>query len=153
MYDVNEYYYSKFDRIWFPILIIIIIIILIVVSVDLIRLGYICDFHKCRAFQKADKKGVTGSAPYITELTNNICNEGLWPWALLGSIIIGPVSLWLMRRPINIIDFGIIFLVSFIVIYFTLSFFGHHYVKPIISEVNKHINDNCICIANEEILE
>jgi len=150
--DRYEYWYSKFDRCWFPLLIISIIIALLIFSLVLIYTGYVCDSHQCRAFEKANNKGITGSAPYLTELTNNICNEGMWPWALLGSIIIAPVSLWLMRQPITILNFFIIFVVSFFVIYFLLSFFGHHYVRPIVSEVNNHINENCICLANEEIL-
>lgn len=151
--NVYEYCYSHFDTIWFPIIIIIVVFIFLGIGLYSIATMYICDNDNCAAIKVAKEKGEPGSVEYLSFLLNSTYGGGLWSFALVGGIVISPIALWIMYRPITVINFITIFLVSFLVIYFLFSFFSYHYVQPLAKIIDNGLHNNCICTPDDKSSE
>lgn len=114
---------------------------------------YVCDSQNCKAFNCASQKGATGSKEYTLALLGELYNDGIWPLPYIGAAILTPLSLWFIGVPITVLTFAKVFLVSFIVIYFLFSFFGHHYIKFISLYVSNYIQSNCPSSQGETLNE
>lgn len=125
------------------VLAIVAFLILLFFSIYMIISFYVCDTHTCKAFKMAGEKGPKDSKPYVISLLNELFNDGIWPFPYVGAAIITPLSLWFIGAPLTVRTFAIMFLVSFIVIYFLFSFFGHHYLRFISSYTTDYINNSC----------
>jgi hypothetical protein len=104
---------------------------------------YVCDNQTCQAFIQSEKTATPGTKQYVLNLLDELYNDGIWPFPYIGAAILTPLSLWFLGKPITVKDFAIVFLVSFITIYFLFSFFGHHYIKFITNYVSDYIDNNC----------
>lgn len=122
---------------------IITFIVLLGLSIFLLAMNYLCDSFNCKAFKEADGVAEPGTAEYTTILLREMFNDGIWPIPYIGAAILTPLSLWFMGIPISVINFAILFFVSFVVIYFMLSFFGHHYLRPITTYISDYVDDHC----------
>lgn len=117
--------------------------VLLLLAIFLTICIYACDNLNCKAFDEADEIAPRGTKEYAIALLGELYNDGVWPLPYIGAAILTPLVLWFMGVCIVVKDFAIIFLTSFIVIYFLFSFFGHHYVKFISNYVAGYIQDNC----------
>lgn len=126
------------------ILAIITFVILLVFAIAMLINFYVCDSQKCKAFDQARKQAIPGTKEYNIILLEEMYNDGIWPIPYIGAAILTPLSLWFLGLPINVRNFAILFFVSFVVIYFMFTFFGHHYVRPITKDVVKYIENVCI---------
>lgn len=118
-------------------------VVLLASAIYMLVSFYICDSHNCKAFNDAAKVGPPGSKEYVVAVLNGMFNDGIWPIPYIGASILTPLGLWFMNKKITIYDFAILFFVSFVVIYFMFSFFGHHYIKFITQYVIQYIEDDC----------
>ena len=125
------------------VLTIIIFIALLIMSLVMIFNFYICDNNNCKAFTDAQKKGEPGTKQYVLALLSELYDDGIWPFPYIGATILTPLSLWFVGAPITVKNFAIMFLTSFIIIYFLFAFFGHHYVKYIAQYTADYIQNNC----------
>lgn len=100
---------------------------------------YICDGLNCKPFTQAENKGARGTKEYVEALMGEFFNDGMWPLPYIGAAILTPLSLWFIGFPITILNFAILFFVSFATFYFILSFFGHHYVNFIVDYATDYI--------------
>lgn len=122
---------------------IITFIVLLGLAIFLMSMHYICDGGNCKAFKEADAVAQPGTPEYTTILLREMFNDGIWPIPYIGAAILTPLSLWFMGIRISVINFAILFFVSFVVIYFMLSFFGHHYLRPITTYISEYVDDHC----------
>lgn len=122
---------------------IIAFVILLIASVYMLVSFYVCDSQQCKAFKQAEDTAPRGSKEYAITLLGELYNDGIWPFPYIGAAILTPLSLWFIGVPITVKNFAIVFLVSFITIYFLFSFFGHHYVRFVSSYVANYIQTNC----------
>lgn len=104
---------------------------------------YICDAQTCKAFQIAGEAGATGSQAYTLQLLNEFFNDGIWALPCIGAAILAPLSLWFMRVPITVLNFAILFFVSFAIMYFIIGFLIHHYARPIIEYLEGYVSTSC----------
>jgi len=102
---------------------------------------YVCDAETCKAFRTADEEAEKGTQQYIVTLLKQVFNDGIWSVPYIAAAISTPIALWFMSVPITVKNFAYLFLVSFAVMYFALSFFGHHYVRIINTYVVDWIDD------------
>lgn len=128
---------------FFEILLIIAFLALLGASIYMIYTFYICDDQTCKPFDVAASKAPLGSREYVKSLLFELYNDGIWPMPYIGSAILTPLCLWLLGLPLNIKTFAILFFVSFVVIYFIFSFFGHHYIRPISTYVMSYVERSC----------
>lgn len=126
---------------------IITFIVLLGLAIFLMSMNYLCDSHNCKAFKEADGVAEPGTAEYAETLLQETFNDGIWPIPYIGAAILTPLSLWFIGIPISVVNFAILFFVSFVTIYFMFSFFGHHYLRPITTYVSDYIEDNCPAIS------
>jgi hypothetical protein len=126
---------------------IITFVILLICAIAMLINFYVCDSHKCKAFDQASKVGLPGTKEFTIALLEEMYNDGIWPIPYIGASILTPLSLWFLGVDITVRNFAIIFFVSFVVIYFMLAFFGHHYIRPITKTVTKYIEN--VCVAPE----
>jgi hypothetical protein len=122
---------------------IIAFVILLMSSIFMLTQFYICDHENCKAFNQAEKKAPKGTKEYVIVLLNELYNDGIWPIPYIGASILTPLSLWFIGVPINVRNFAILFFVSFVVIYFMFTFFGHHYIKFISAYTSDYIRESC----------
>jgi len=122
---------------------IIVFIILLIASIYMLLNFYVCDNQNCKAFTTAGNQAPEGSCKYVTKLLGELGNDGIWPLPYIGAAILTPLSLWFMGITITVINFAILFFVSFVVTYFLFSFYNHHYVKQITNYTSNFIQSNC----------
>lgn len=127
---------------------IIAFIVLLLAAIFMLVNMYVCDSQNCKAFNVAASKAPKGSKEYVIDLMQELYNDGIWPFPYIGAAIGTPLALWFLGVPITIKNFAILFFVTFVVIYFMFSFFGHHYIRPITSYVIDYIEDDCVCTDN-----
>ena len=133
------------------ILAIITFIILLICALFMLNNFYICDSHSCKAFKQAGKvSSVKGTKEYVIALLGELCNDGIWPFPYIGASILTPLSLWFVGIPLTVKNFAIVFFVSFVVIYFMFTFFGHHYGKVIAKYTAEYIRSNCTNPSTDE---
>lgn len=133
--------------------------VLLAASIYMILDFYVCDNNNCKCFNVADKKTKRNDTLiYILNLQKELGADGIWPIAYISSAIITPLFLWLMDGKIyyypeqnkvgeikifSVKNFSLLFLISFAVMYFMISFITHHYIKPVVAytteEINKYI--------------
>lgn len=118
-------------------------LILLGASIFMLINFYVCDNQNCKAFNEAGKVAPKGTKAYTIALLQEFFNDGIWPLPFIGGAIAAPLILWFVKIPITVLNFMIVFLVSFIVIYFMFSFFGHHYINFIAAYVISFIEANC----------
>lgn len=128
---------------WVEPLAILAFIVLLFSAIFMVLQFYVCDSENCKAFTDADEVAPRGSKDYTIALLNNLYNDGIWALPYIGAVIITILTLWLIGVPITVKTFAIVFLISFIVIYFLFSFFGHHYIKFIATYVAEYIDNEC----------
>ena len=104
---------------------------------------YICDSFSCKAFDEAGNKAEKGTKAYAIALLTELYNDGIWPIPYIGAAILTPISLWFIGIPITVRNFAIMFFVSFVTIYFMITFFGHHYIRIISNYSIEYIRQNC----------
>lgn len=117
-------------------------IIFLFIAVYMVYTFYVCDSHTCKPYKQAEMKGSPGTKTYTMALLNELYNDGIWPYPYIGATIIAPIILWFVEMELTMKNFAIIFFVSFVVIYFLFSFFGHHYLRIIANSASQYIDDN-----------
>lgn len=110
---------------------------------------YVCDNQTCKPFVTAEQAGPTGSKEYTLSVLNEFGRDGIWPPAYIGAAILTPLCLWFLRIPITILTFGVLFFISFVIIYFMFSFYNHHYLRFINENTTNFIQNNCPGIATD----
>jgi hypothetical protein len=130
---------------------IITFVALLILAIILIITVYICDSTHCKAFNEAAAVAEPGTPDYATTILWETFNDGIWPIPYIGAAILTPLSLWFMGVPITVLNFAILFFVSFVTIYFMFSFFGHHYLRPLTHYVSDYIEENCPAVADDNI--
>lgn len=119
---------------------------------------YICDGQNCNSFKEAEKKATKDSLEYVISLNSSLFADGIWCLPYVAASISTPISLWFMNAKFSVLNYAISFLVSFAVFYFTLSFFGHHYLKVIGNytvdwlrhyQINENENSQIMILENE----
>lgn len=118
-------------------------IVLLLASVWVTFQFYVCDSHNCKSFNEADNAGPRGSKEYVIALTAALYADGIWPLPYIGATILTLLALWLLWIPITVRNFAIIFIVSFLVIYFLFAFFGHHFIKFTSNYIIDYIENSC----------
>lgn len=101
---------------------------LLIFAIYMLATFYICDNKNTQQFIEAEKQGPIGSKKYILSLVESLCADGLWPFAYISAAILTPISLYLMNIAITVYHFAILFLISFMTIYFIFLYFAHHYI-------------------------
>ena len=104
---------------------------------------YTCDNHTCKAFIDAENSATVGTKKYYIELLNNIFNDGVWCFPFVGASISTLLCFWFLNIPITLNNFGLLFFVTFCVVYFSFAYFGYHYVKVITEFIGLYMKDNC----------
>jgi hypothetical protein len=127
----------------FEVLVTIVFVILLIVAICFIVSFYVCDGYNCKAFTVAENEAPRGTKEYALALLNELYNDGIWPLPYVASAIITPLILWLLCVPMTVRAFAIVFLVSWIFIYFAFSFLGHHYIRFISMYVSDYIQGAC----------
>jgi hypothetical protein len=127
---------------------IIAFVVLLLASIWMLIDFYVCDNQDCKAFIQAEKVAPRATKKYVLALLNELYNDGIWPFPYIGAAILTPLSLWFINAPITVQNFAIVFLVSFVTIYFLFSFFGHHYVRFVSIYTSKYIQNDIPDIAN-----
>lgn len=110
---------------------IIVFFVLLAACLFMLIAFYVCDSETCKAFNVAGATAEKGTEKYTVTLIQQLFNDGIWSVPYIAAAISTPIALWFMSVPITVKNFAYLFLVSFAVFYFALSFFGHHYVKII----------------------
>lgn len=114
--------------------------VVFVFSIFMLLSFYVCDSGTCKAYTVADTRN-TASGRTLA-LLDEIGNDGMWPIAFNGALIIAVILLWWFRIPFDVRNFGFLFFIPFAIIYFLFSFVFHHYVKPITRDVKEHVAAN-----------
>jgi len=133
---------------------IIAFLFLLAASVFILVQMYICDNLNCKAFNDAGEVAAPGTKEYTIAVLGGLYSDSIWPFPFIGAAILSPLSLWILGVPITVKNFAIVFLISFLVIYFLFAFFGHHYIKFIANYVSEYIESNCptvTTVANAEL--
>lgn len=125
------------------VLAIITFIVLLCASLFMLLNFYVCDTNNCKAFKQAENIAPRGTKQYTIALLGELCNDGIWPIPYIGAAILTPLSLWFLEIPLTVRNFAILFFVSFAVIYFMFSFFGHHYIKIVSGYTANYIKTSC----------
>ncbi len=112
-------------------------ILLLIFAILLLAYNFICDGHDCKPFTIACKE--KNEKDQILVLMDNLCEDGLWPFAYIASAILTGLIFACLPFILTIKYFTIIFLLSFLVFYSIIAFFVHHYVKPIKQHISKFI--------------
>ncbi len=119
---------------------ILVYIILLIFAIFLLCNGFICDEHTCRPMVEAKKKNKTLKKEQL-HLLDNLCQEGLWPFAYIASSILCGLFFSILPMILDIRTYTVVFLVTFLVFYCIMGFFIHHYVVPIKKYVMNYINE------------
>lgn len=128
--------------------------VLLGAAVYMIIMFYICDNHNCKAFNDAADVAPEETKEYTIALLDGLYSDGIWPLPYLGAAVLTGLSLWLIGQPITVRNFAIVFIISFIVIYFLFAYLGHHYINFISTYASNYIQNNCpnTTIGEEEII-
>lgn len=124
------------------IFIIIVFIILLAFALYLYIQYFLCDNYTCKAYTMAADK-TQNEQERMSFLVNNLGGHSIWPLAYIASSIITFFVFWLLNEKPEVKKCLIIFLISFITIYFLISFFFHHYLKPMTFYVDQEIKKHC----------
>ena len=138
---------------YFEGLVILAFLILLAAGIFLVVTVYVCDGQQCKAFKEATKKGETGTVDYTTGLLAEIGNDGVWPLPYIGSVIVAALCMWFLRIKVTVMNYAVLFLVTFVTNYFLFSFYNHHYLKPIVNYSISFINNNCDAIVTQNDIE
>lgn len=122
---------------------IVVFFILLAGAVFMLIGFYVCDSRKCKAFEQSKETALPGTKPYLIALLSEMYNDGIWPFPYIGAAIATPLCIWFLGVPLTVRTFAIMFFVTFVVIYFMFTFFGHHYIRPISAYVSEYIQDVC----------
>jgi hypothetical protein len=125
------------------ILAIITFIVLLGASIFMLLNFYVCDSQNCKAFKIAGNKAPEDTKEYVIALLGELGNDGIWPLPYIGAAILTPLSLWFIGIPITVVNFAILFFVSFVIMYFMFSFYNHHYIKFIARYTAEFIQSDC----------
>jgi len=112
--------------------------VIFIFSIFMLLSFYVCDSGTCKAYTVANTQNDALSRNL--SLLNEIGNDGMWPIAFNGSLIIAVILMWWFRVPFTVRNFGFAFFIPFAIIYFLFSFIFHHYVKPITYDVKQYIS-------------
>ena len=122
-------------------------VILLAFAILLISQFYICDGQYCRAFSQAKQRAPHGTKEYAAAVLGSLCADGLWPISYIGSAIITPLALWFIGVPITVLNFAILFFVSFAISHFMICFLVHHHVQFITNYITEYIRNDGIVAA------
>lgn len=120
----------------------IIYFLLLILALYIYISYYLCDNYTCKAYTIAENKTETEKEK-VEYIVNNLAGHSTWPIAYIAASILTFASFWLARLDWDIYTIAIVFLVSFLTVYLIISFWGHHYIKPMSMYVNKFIDENC----------
>lgn len=127
----------------FEVLVVIAFIILLIVAICFIVSFYVCDGYNCKAFTTAESQAPRGTKEYALALLTELYNDGIWPLPYVAAAIITPFILWFLCVPMTARAFALVFLVSWLFIYFAFAFLGHHYIRFLAVYVSEYIQDSC----------
>ena len=116
---------------------------LLIFAIVILSNFYMCDSHNCKAFIDAKEKYPVGTKKYYSDLLNNVYGDGFWCFPYRGASILSFLSFWFLNIPNTLYNFGLLFFVSFCVIYFTYAYLGHHHIKIINDYIASYISNNC----------
>lgn len=105
--------------------------ILLIAAIYILVTFFVCDNHRCKAYVDADFDA-TGDRG---RLGVEALNQSIWALAFVGGAIAMGLILTFGRMPMDIINCSIVFFISFVVIYFILSFYIHHFIRPVIDSL------------------
>jgi hypothetical protein len=137
-------------------IVLIVYVLLLIAAFCLVIFNFICDNHKCMAFNNAAASGKKGSKAYNEKLLSELFTDGIWPFAYIAATIASALSLWLIRDEYACIKkFTVLFLVIFLCIYLMLAFITHHYVEPIVDYLYNEIDfptyHKIQCVQEEDL--
>lgn len=124
--------------------------VLLAASLYMLINFYVCDGHNCKAFDDASTHGVTGGKDFHVALLHSLHNDGIWCLPYIGAAISTPLALWFANVKLTLLNFAIVFFITFAVMYFMFAFVGHHYVKVIAREGADYIENVCKGSPEEE---
>ena len=128
---------------------IIIYFLLLIVAIFMIISFYICDNNTCKIFTDAEAEELPGTREHVIYLMNHVYRDGTWPLDYIGASIISAFTIWFIHDVISVKLFALVFIVSFITIYFVMAFFFHHYLRPIIEYNLDFIKNSCLPSDNQ----
>lgn len=127
------------------ILLLLTFIILLGLALYLMGDFYICDNLNCKNIYYANEKyPPPGSKKNTQAILSYFFADGTWPISYIAAAILTPLSLWFAQLPFTTRNFSIIFLTSFVIMYFMITYIIHHYVRPITGYLKEYVQDNCI---------
>lgn len=115
-------------------------VILLIFAIHLLLNNYICDEHTCSPMVKAKNTPTVKSEQLY--LIDNLGQDGIWPFAYLASSILAGLFFSIFPGILNISNYTIVFLVTFLVFFAIMGFFIHHYVVPVKKYIRTYIDDN-----------
>lgn len=118
--------------------------ILLIFGIGLFNYFYICgtDCSICENFESANRTEKWGTKEYTLKVQKQFFSEGIWCVPYIAASISTPIALWFLSIPFTVKNFAYIFLVTFAVFYFMISFVIHHYAKPIIEYTINYLQKN-----------
>ena len=134
------------------VLVLIAYLLLLCFSLILLNQQYICDGENCNIYVRAGEKYPPGTDSYYAYILNNIGLDGVWPFALICASIITVLVIWLISADLTLQNFSILFIITFIVSYFIITFYNHHYIRPILASASNFITNNCDNGVDDELI-
>jgi hypothetical protein len=130
---------TEMDYLDMIVLIVAVLVLLLVLYYE--GRHYTCDQLTCDSYGWA-KKHSSNDEQLAEELLRGFYNNPLWMRAFMLAVIIALVTSWWLEFRIRVRDFVAILIFTFLICYFGLSYFQHHYYRPIVEEVIRIMRAN-----------
>ena len=104
---------------------------------------YLCDKQSCKAFDVAKTKASPGTKEYTEALLESLSQELMWVLPYIGSAILTLIALWFLGCEFTVVNFAILFTVSFVVTFLVFWIFISHHIKVIANYVLEYIKEDC----------
>lgn len=109
---------------------------------------YVCDQYTCKVYTNAAGASATErdrAANVVTEFSAHT----MWYRAYLVAFLTTVISYWwIMKRLPPVREFIALFAIVFVIAYFSVSFYQHHFIKPLGHQVKEFIATSCRSGAN-----
>lgn len=113
--------------------------ILLVAALWMLNQFYICDSQNCKPYTIARENGEIGTKGHTESLVREMGQDGIWPIPYIGAAIATALLIWFLGVPFTIKNYGLSFFVIFVVLYFMMSHFLHHYLGPIQNDIETYL--------------
>lgn len=131
------------DNSYVTILAVFVYVILIIFAIYIIISFYTCDNYNCKCFNEANITGKNQPVEkeQVVDLLNTFGNDSVWAFAIIGSAILTSFFFWFTKKPTTPREYGMFFLIGFLVIYALFSYYQHHYVKVVANYTKNYIEN------------